>query len=97
MTRTISVTFVVDEGQRAYVERINIHGNYRTRDYVIRRELDINEGDPYNRALVDRAERRIKNLNFFKTVKITDEPGSAPDRVVININVELSNRPATSR
>ncbi len=86
-TRTISVTFVVDEGQRAYVERINIRGNYRTRDYVIRRELDINEGDPYNRALVDRAERRIKNLNYFKSVKITDEPGSAPDRVVINIDV----------
>jgi outer membrane protein insertion porin family len=85
--RTIGVTFVVDEGQRAYVERINIRGNYRTRDYVIRRELDINEGDPYNRALVDRAERRIKNLNYFKSVKITDEPGSAPDRVVINIDV----------
>src|SRR5579863_6839305 len=86
-TRTIGVTFVVDQGQRASVERINIRGNYRTRDYVIRRELDINEGDPYNRALVDRAERRIKNLNYFKSVKITDEPGSAPDRVVINIDV----------
>ncbi len=54
---------------------------------MIRRELDINEGDPYNRALIDRAERRIKNLNYFKSVKITDEPGSAPDRVVINIDV----------
>ena len=49
--------------------------------------MDINEGDPYNRALVDRAERRIKNLNFFKSVKITNEPGSAPDRVVINIDL----------
>ncbi len=87
-TRTIGVTYVVDEGTRAYIERINIRGNARTRDYVIRRELDINEGDPYNRALLDRAERRIKNLNFFKSVKITNEPGSAPDRVVININVE---------
>ena len=86
-TRTIGVTFVVDEGQRAYVERINIRGNYRTRDYVIRREMDINEGDPYNRALIDRAERRIKNLNYFKQVKITDEPGSAPDRVVVNVDV----------
>jgi outer membrane protein insertion porin family len=85
---TIGVVFVVDEGQRAYIERINIRGNYRTRDYVIRREFDIGEGDPYNRALVDRAERRIKNLNFFKSVKITNEPGSAPDRVVINVDVE---------
>jgi outer membrane protein insertion porin family len=86
--RTIGVVFVVDEGQRAYIERINIRGNYRTRDYVIRREFDIGEGDPYNRALIDRAERRIKNLNFFKSVKITNEPGSAPDRVVINVDVE---------
>jgi outer membrane protein insertion porin family len=86
-TRTIGVTYVVDEGNRAYIERINIIGNTRTRDYVIRRELDITEGDPYNRALLDRAERRIKNLNFFKDVKVTTEPGSAPDRVVVNINV----------
>src|SRR3984893_11988230 len=85
---TIGVVFVVDEGVRAYIERINIRGNTRTRDYVIRREFDISEGDPYNRALIDRAERRIKNLSFFKTVKITNEPGSAPDRVVINVDVE---------
>jgi outer membrane protein insertion porin family len=84
----INVMYVVDEGVRAYIERINIRGNTRTRDYVIRREFDISEGDPYNRALIDRAERRIKNLNFFKTVKITNEPGSAPDRVVINVDVE---------
>jgi outer membrane protein insertion porin family len=87
-THTIGVTFVVDEGTRAYIERINIKGNYRTRDYVLRREFDLNEGDPYNRALIDRAERRLKNLNYFKTVKITNEPGSAPDRVVINVEVE---------
>jgi outer membrane protein insertion porin family len=84
----INLVFVVEEGQRAYIERINIHGNTRTRDYVIRREFDIGEGDPYNRALIDRAERRLKNLNFFKSVKITNEPGSAPDRVVINVDVE---------
>ena len=87
-TRTINIAFVVDEGTRAYIERINIHGNIRTRDYVIRREFDIAEGDPYNRALVDRAERRLKNLNFFKSVKITNEPGSAPDRVVLNVELE---------
>ena len=85
--RLINLVFVVEEGARAYIERINIHGNTRTRDYVIRREFDIGEGDPYNRALVDRAERRLKNLNFFKSVKITSEPGSAPDRVVLDVNV----------
>src|SRR5512139_1239312 len=87
-SKTINLTFVVEEGTRAYIERINVIGNTRTRDYVIRREFDIAEGDAYNRALIDRAERRLKNLNFFKTVKITNEPGSAPDRVVINVNVE---------
>ncbi len=87
-TRTINIVFVVEEGARAYIERINIRGNTRTRDYVIRREFDIGEGDAYNRALIDRAERRLKNLDYFKTVKITNEPGSAPDRVVINVNVE---------
>ena len=64
--RTIGVVYVVDEGVRAYIERINIRGNTRTLDYVIRREFDISEGDAYNRALIDRAERRIRNLNFFK-------------------------------
>jgi outer membrane protein insertion porin family len=85
--KIINLAFVVQEGRRAYIERINIHGNTRTRGYVIRREFDIGEGDPYNRALIDRAERRLKNLNFFKSVKITNEPGSAPDRVIINVNV----------
>src|SRR4249919_1811293 len=87
-TKTINIAFVVEEGARAYIERINIRGNTRTRDYVIRREFDLGEGDAYNRALIDRAERRLKNLNYFKSVKITNEPGSAPDRVVVNVNVE---------
>ena len=87
-THTINVTFTVEDGPRVYIERINIRNNSRTRDYVIRREFDIGEGDAYNRALVDRAERRLKNLNYFKTVKITNEPGSAPDRVVLNVDVE---------
>jgi outer membrane protein insertion porin family len=87
-SHTVSIVLVVEEGPRAYVERINIRGNTRTRDYVIRREFDLVEGDAYNRALVDRAEKRLKNLNFFKTVKVTTEPGSAPDRIIINVDVE---------
>ncbi len=85
---TVSVVFAIDEGPRTYIERINIHGNTRTRDYVIRREFDLSEGDAYNRALVDRAERRLKNLDFFKDVKITTEPGSSSDRVILNVNLE---------
>ncbi|WP_409188578.1 outer membrane protein assembly factor BamA [Bradyrhizobium sp. RDM4] len=85
---TVSVVFNVDEGPRTYIERINIRGNTRTRDYVIRREFDLSEGDAYNRALVDRAERRLKNLDYFKSVKITTEPGSSSDRVVLIVDLE---------
>src|SRR6202022_4301694 len=85
---TVSITFAIDEGPRTYIERINVRGNTRTRDYVIRREFDISEGDAYNRALVDRAERRLKNLDFFKSVKITTEPGSSSDRVILIVDLE---------
>jgi len=85
---TVSIVFAIDEGPRTYIERINIRGNTRTRDYVIRREFDVSEGDAYNRALVDRSERRLKNLDFFKTVKITTEPGSSSDRVILLVDLE---------
>jgi outer membrane protein insertion porin family len=85
---TVAIVFAIDEGPRAYIERINIRGNTRTRDYVVRREFDLSEGDAYNRALVDRAERRLKNLDYFKTVKITTEPGSSSDRVILNVDLE---------
>ncbi|MCK1359984.1 outer membrane protein assembly factor BamA [Bradyrhizobium sp. 199] len=85
---TVSVVFSIDEGPRTYIERINLRGNTRTRDYVIRREFDVSEGDAYNRALVDRAERRLKNLDYFKSVKITTEPGSSSDRVVLIVDME---------
>ncbi|MCI0747001.1 MAG: outer membrane protein assembly factor BamA [Verrucomicrobia subdivision 3 bacterium] len=87
-TRTVSIVFVLDEGPRVYIERIDVHGNSRTRDYVIRREFEIGEGDAYNRVLIDRAERRLNNLGYFKKVRITNEPGSAPDRVIVVVEVE---------
>jgi outer membrane protein insertion porin family len=86
-TQRIDVALVIDQGARTYVERIDIHGNTRTRGYVIRREFDIAEGDAYNKGLIDRAERRLKNLNYFKTIKITNKPGSAPDRVVLDVEL----------
>jgi outer membrane protein insertion porin family len=86
--RRVNLIYVIDDGQRLYIEQINVHGNTRTRDYVIRREFDVAEGDPYNRALINRAERRLRNLGFFKEVKVMTEPGSSPDRVIINVQVE---------
>jgi outer membrane protein insertion porin family len=85
--KRIDVAFTIDQGARTYVERIDVHGNTRTRSYVIRREFDIAEGDAYNKTLIDRAERRLKNLNYFKTVRISRLPGSAPDRVVLDLEV----------
>jgi outer membrane protein insertion porin family len=86
--QTVTINFVVDEGPRVYIERINVRGNTRTRDYVVRREFEIGEGDAYNRVLIDRAERRLNGLGYFKRVRITNEPGSSPDRVVINVDLE---------
>jgi outer membrane protein insertion porin family len=86
--RRIAIAFAIDQGKRAYVERIDIHGNVKTRGYVIRREFDIGEGDAFNKGLIDRAERRLKNLDYFKTVKVTTKPGSAPDRVILDVELQ---------
>lgn len=86
--QTISVEYQVDEGQRAYVERIEIVGNSRTRDYVIRREFDISEGDPYNQVLLRKATKRLNALGFFERVDISTRPGSQSDRVILVVNVQ---------
>ncbi|MCY6380939.1 outer membrane protein assembly factor BamA [Hoeflea prorocentri] len=86
--RTISVTYLIDQGQRAYIERIEIRGNTRTADYVIRREFDISEGDAFNQVLIRRAKRRLEGLGYFQSVNITTQPGSEPDRVVIIVDVK---------
>jgi outer membrane protein insertion porin family len=87
-TQTVSIVFSIDNGPRVYIEKIIIRGNTRTRDYVIRREFELGEGDAYNRVLIDRAERRLNSLGFFSKVKITNEPGSAADRVNVIVAVE---------
>jgi len=85
---TVALAFVAEDGPRVYIERINIHGNSTTRDYVIRREFDIGEGDAYNKTLIDKAEKRLNALGFFKKVKIANEQGSSSDRVVLDVDVE---------
>jgi outer membrane protein insertion porin family len=86
--RLINLVYTVEEGKRLYVERIEIHGNSKTRDDVIRREFEFAEGDAYNRALIDRGKRRLEQLGYFKTVKIGTQPGSAPDRVVVDVTLD---------
>ncbi len=74
---TIAVDYLVDQGERAYVERIEIRGNTRTRDYVIRREFDMSEGDAFNQEMITRAKRRLEALGYFSTVNISTALGSA--------------------
>jgi outer membrane protein insertion porin family len=87
VSRRINVTYVIEEGPRVYIERINIVGNFRTQDQVIRREFNVAEGDAFNRLLVEAAKRRLKALGFFKSVDIDTQPGSSPDRVVLVVTV----------
>jgi len=86
-THTMNIVYVIDEGPRIYIERINIVGNFRTEDQVIRRQFRLAEGDAYNRLLVEAARKRLRALGFFKKVDIETAPGSAPDRVILTVNV----------
>ncbi len=86
-TRSINVTYVIDQGPRIYIERINVNGNLRTLDYVVRREFRLAEGDAYNPLMVDKAKKRLQGLGFFKAVDIKRRPGSAPDRVVLDVDL----------
>ena len=88
INRRINITYMIEEGPRVYIERINIVGNFRTHDDVIRREFSLAEGDAFNRLLVEAARRRLRSLGYFKTVEIDTEPGSAPDRVVVIVRVQ---------
>jgi outer membrane protein insertion porin family len=87
-THTMGIVYVIEEGPRIYIERINVVGNFRTEDKVIRREFRLAEGDAYNRLLVEAARKRLRGLGFFKSVDIDTDPGSAPDRVVLTVKVE---------
>ena len=86
-SRVINVTYVIDQGPRIYIERINVSGNLRTHDHVIRREFRLAEGDAYNPLLVDKAKRRLQGLGFFKAVDIKRRQGSAADRVVLDVDL----------
>lgn len=86
--RTIDVAFNIAEGPKVYVERIDIKGNARTLDEVVRREFRLAEGDPYSTTKLQRTEQRLKNLGFFGNVALSNKPGSAPDRTVIDVDVE---------
>ena len=86
-TNTIDIVFEINEGARVYIERINITGNVRTLDKVIRREFRVVEGDAFNTARLRRSQQRIRSLGFFESVELSEEPGSAPDKSIVNVEV----------
>ncbi|HTH97898.1 MAG TPA: outer membrane protein assembly factor BamA [Stellaceae bacterium] len=85
---TIDVTFRVGEGPRVYVERIDISGNVRTLDRVIRREFELAEGDAFSTSKLKRTQQNLENLGYFKKVTVTNVPGSTPDKTIIKVNVD---------
>jgi outer membrane protein insertion porin family len=87
VARKIALNYVIEEGPRVYIERINVTGNTRTKDYVIRREFRVAEGDAYNPLMIDQAKKRLKNLGLFKSVETKRRPGSAPDRIILDVEV----------
>jgi len=86
--KIVNVTYDINEGPKVYVERIDIKGNVRTLDKVIRREFRLAEGDAFNTAKLRRTRTRLQNLGFFSNIDIKNVPGSAPDKTVIEVNVE---------
>jgi outer membrane protein insertion porin family len=86
-THTIDLGFEIVQGPRVYIEKINISGNTRTHDDVIRRQFRLQEGDAFNRVLVERSRTRIRSLGFFKDVEVKNVPGSQPDRTNLTVNV----------
>jgi len=85
--RTIDLSFEIVQGPRVYIEKINIAGNTRTLDRIIRRQFRLQEGDAFNRVLIDRSRSRIRSLGFFKEVDVKNVPGSQPDRTNLTVNV----------
>jgi outer membrane protein insertion porin family len=95
-THTIDLGFEIVQGPRVYIEKINIAGNTRTHDDVIRRQFRLQEGDAFNRVLVDRSRTRIRSLGFFKEVEVKNVPGSQPDRTNVTVNVTEQSTAALS-
>jgi outer membrane protein insertion porin family len=86
--RIVDLTFDVQKGQVVIFERINIRGNSKTRDRVIRRELKIAEGDRFSQTLLNRSRARVMQLGYFESVDVSTTRGTGDDRIVVNLEVK---------
>jgi outer membrane protein insertion porin family len=91
VNRRINLTYEITEGPEVFVERINITGNTRSQEKILRREIPMHEGDFYTSAKLERARQRLNNLGYFEQVKATTAPGSTKDKIIVNI--EVTERP----
>ncbi len=86
--QAVDIEFAIVRGDRVFVERIDIEGNATTLDQVIRRQFRTVEGDPFNPREIRQSAERIRALGFFSDAQVNAEPGSGPDQVVVNVDVE---------
>jgi outer membrane protein insertion porin family len=86
--KIIDLTYAISEGPKVYVDRINIFGNVRTIDEVVRREFKLSEGDAFSTSKLKRTEQRLNNLGYFEKVTIDRKPGSAPDKTQLDVEVQ---------
>ena len=93
-TRTVDITIDIKKNDLVYIEKIDISGNVRTRDKVIRREFELGEGDLFNSSALKRSKDNLKRLGYFDDVKVTEQRGSAPDK--INLDADVKERPTGS-
>ena len=88
--RIVNIVFVVAKGEKVYINKLNIIGNVKTSDKVIRREFQIAEGDLFNRDDIDRGEKNLRNLDYFETVAVRPVATSSPDKYDLNVK-KLTN------
>jgi outer membrane protein assembly complex, YaeT protein len=85
--RRVNITYDINEGPEVFVERINITGNTRSEEKILRREVPMHEGDFFTSAKLERARQRLTNLGYFDQVKATTSPGATKDKIIVNIEV----------
>jgi outer membrane protein insertion porin family len=87
----MAIVFEITEGPTVYVERINIAGNVRSQDKILRRELQMAEGDIFTLQKLQRSKQRLTNLGYFEKVEVNTAPGT--DKTKIVVNVDVTERP----
>jgi len=94
-SKQVNVKFVIEKGSKTYIDKINISGNLKTRDNVIRRQLKINEGDLFNRTTINKGEQNIKNLDYFETLKV-ESVASAKGNNKADVNITVEEKSTSS-